>query len=94
MATTERDSLELHVDLCHLRYQQLENRVTSLEKKIDSVADEVKAMKADNDQNFEDIKKLLGNAKDEKFKVMVTATGTIIVGLLTVLGYVITHLAK
>ena len=94
MATTERESLELHVDLCHLRYQQLENRVTSLEKKIDSVAEEMKAMKADNDQNFNDIKKMLGNAKDEKFKVMVTATGTIIVGLLAMLGYVITHLGK
>jgi len=37
---------------------------------------------------------MLSSAKDEKFKIMVSATATVIVGLLAMLGYVITHLAK
>lgn len=94
MSATERDSLELHVDLCHLRYQQLEHRVTSLEKKIDTVAAELKEFKKENEENFADIKKMLTNAKDEKFKVMVGAASTVIVGLLGLLGYVILHLPK
>lgn len=33
----ERESLEAHVDLCALRYQQLDNRLTTLEKKVDDI---------------------------------------------------------
>jgi chromosome segregation ATPase len=94
MATTERESLELHVDLCHLRYQQLEHRVTTLEKKIDTVSEEVKELATNTQQGFDDIKKMLSKNNDERFKVMITTTGTIIVGLLGLLGYVILHLPK
>jgi tetrahydromethanopterin S-methyltransferase subunit G len=33
----EKESLEAHVDLCALRYQQLDNRLTNLEEKVDNV---------------------------------------------------------
>lgn len=33
----ERESLEAHVDLCALRYQQLDTRLTTLEKKVDDI---------------------------------------------------------
>jgi hypothetical protein len=38
-ATTslERTSLEAHVDLCALRYKQLDDRMTSLESKVDDM---------------------------------------------------------
>jgi hypothetical protein len=38
-ATTslERQSLEAHVDLCALRYKQLDDRLTSLEGKVDDM---------------------------------------------------------
>jgi hypothetical protein len=38
-ATTslERQSLEAHVDLCALRYKQLDDRLTSLESKVDDM---------------------------------------------------------
>jgi len=39
MPTTnlEKESLEAHVDLCALRYQQLDIRLTNVETKIDSI---------------------------------------------------------
>lgn len=39
MSTTnlERESLEAHVDLCALRYQQLDTRLTNLEEKVESI---------------------------------------------------------
>lgn len=39
MATTdlERTSLEAHVDLCALRYQQLDTRLTNLESKVGTI---------------------------------------------------------
>ena len=33
----EKESLEAHVDLCALRYGQLDSRLTSLEKKVDEI---------------------------------------------------------
>ncbi|MEK9805508.1 MAG: hypothetical protein VW551_04350 [Euryarchaeota archaeon] len=33
----ERTSLEAHVDLCALRYEQLDGRLSTLEEKVDSI---------------------------------------------------------
>ena len=39
MPTTslEKESLEAHVDLCALRYEQLDRRLTGLEEKVDDI---------------------------------------------------------
>jgi hypothetical protein len=37
----ERTSLEAHVDLCALRYAQLDNRLSSLETKVNSIHEDV-----------------------------------------------------
>lgn len=46
MATTpttalEKQSLEAHVDLCALRYGQLDTRLTNLEEKVDSIHEDI-----------------------------------------------------
>lgn len=45
MSTTdlERTSLEAHVDLCAIRYEALDKRLTKVEEKLDSIADDMKA---------------------------------------------------
>jgi hypothetical protein len=37
----EKQSLEAHVDLCALRYLQLDTRLTGLEKKVESVHEDI-----------------------------------------------------
>lgn len=37
----ERTSLEAHVDLCALRYSQLDLRLTNLEKKVDAIHEDI-----------------------------------------------------
>jgi hypothetical protein len=37
----EKTSLEAHVDLCALRYGQLDARLTSLEKKVETVHEDI-----------------------------------------------------
>ena len=37
----ERESLEAHVDLCALRYGQLDSRLTALETKVDEVHSDI-----------------------------------------------------
>jgi hypothetical protein len=38
----EKESLEAHVDLCALRYQNLDNRLNSVETKIETIHKEIK----------------------------------------------------
>ena len=39
----EKESLEAHVDLCALRYQNLDNRLNAVEKKIEDVHRDIKS---------------------------------------------------
>lgn len=91
---TENTSLELHVELCAERYKRLQEKITLVEDRLDQIHDDFSSFKTENQKNLSEIKNLLSNAKDEKFKIMVTSTATVIVGLLAMLGYVITHLPK
>ena len=44
MSTTqlERESLEVHVDLCAIRYDNLDKRLSNVESKLDDIADDMK----------------------------------------------------
>ena len=84
--------LNTHELLCAERYKAIEVRMDTIETRMDAISADVKELKQTNDKQFNEIKALLSGAKDEKFKVMVTVAGTIIVSLLGVMGYLITHL--
>jgi hypothetical protein len=94
MAIAENTNLELHVELCAERYKRLEEKFDSVEERLDHIHGDFNSFKQDNQRNMNEIKNMLSGAKDEKFKIMVTSTATVIVGLLALLGYVITHLPK
>jgi hypothetical protein len=91
---TEQTSLELHVELCAERYKRLEEKIGFVEDRLDQIHGDFSSFKSENQKNLSEIKNLLSNAKDEKFKIMVTSTATVVVGLLAMLGYVVTHLSK
>ena len=89
----ENTSLEMHVELCAERYRRLQEKISMVEDRLGDIHGDFASFKAENQKNLSDIKNLLSNAKDEKFKIMITSTATVIVGLLAMLGYVITHLS-
>jgi len=61
----ERESLETHVELCALRYEQLNSRLTSLEHSV------------------EEIKRDILEGQKSLKTTLITTTGTILAGLLT-----------
>ena len=73
---------------------ELEEKFENVESGLDQLAADFNSFKTENQKAMSDIKNMLSSAKDEKFKIMVTSTATVIVGLLAMLGYVITHLPK
>jgi tetrahydromethanopterin S-methyltransferase subunit G len=52
----EKESLEAHVDLCAIRYEALDKRLTKVEEKIDEIHDDMK------DGNSALIKVMIGAA--------------------------------
>lgn len=52
----EKESLEAHVDLCALRYENLDARLTAIEKKVDDIHDDIQ------NGNKSMIKVLIGSA--------------------------------
>ena len=84
--------LNTHEILCAERYKGIEVRMDNIETRVDAISADLKELKTTNDKQFNEIKTMLTTAKDEKFKVLVTATGTIIVALLGLMGYLITHI--
>jgi predicted nucleic acid-binding Zn-ribbon protein len=92
--TTEREDLNVHVDICQLRYQQLEERIARVESTVGAINKDLQDFKHEVRENFDDIKTLLGAAKDQKFNAIVGAASAVIVALLGMMGYIITHLPK
>ena len=90
--STERDSLELHVDLCELRYKQLDDRMTRIEHKVQELNIDMQDFKDEMRKSFGEIKTMLQTAKDEKFKTIIASGGSVVVGLLALLGYIVVHL--
>lgn len=86
--------LNTHEHVCAERYKALETRMDSLETRMDTISTDVKELKDATSKSMGEIKSMLTQAKDEKFKTMVTVAGTIIVALLGMMGYIITHLPK
>lgn len=39
----EKESLEAHVDLCALRYEQFEKRLSTVEEKLDDISEQMAA---------------------------------------------------
>ena len=91
---TESTSLEMHVELCAERYKRLEEKFDLVEERLGHLHSDFNSFKGENSKNLSEIKNMLSSAKDEKFKTVVTATASVIVALVGMLGYVVLHLPK
>ena len=91
---TERDNLEIHVDLCELRYKQLDDRMTRVESKVTEINRDLQDFKGQMRQGFDEVKAMLTAAQDQKFTTIIASASGIIVALLGMLGYIITHLPR
>jgi uncharacterized protein YlxW (UPF0749 family) len=70
----EKENLEAHVELCAQRYEQLDTRLTSIEKKVSTLQETIEK------SHLSTIKVLIGTA------------GTVIVGVLSLLGVLLTKM--
>lgn len=83
--------LDTHEAICAERYAHITDRFISMEHRFDGIETDIKEIKDSTQSHFDDIKKLIGETESEKFKIMVTTAGTVIVGLLGLIGYIVVH---
>jgi chromosome segregation ATPase len=71
----EKESLETHVDLCAQRYSELEERLTSVETKVDNLEAKIEAVK-------DDIKGTFLKAVGAILVALITSTGVIVAAII------------
>lgn len=79
--TRESEDLATHVEICAIRYEAINEKFEAVDATLSRI-----------DSGLVDIKRLIADQQDSKFTTMVTTAGTVIVGLLGVLGYMIAKL--
>lgn len=91
MATTklEKENLEAHVELCAERYLRLEEKFEAMTSRLEAVEERLEAMSLRAATQHEELKKMVREGQESKFKVMVTTAGSVIAALLATLGYLI-----
>jgi len=88
----ERENLETHVTLCAERYKRLEDKFQVLEVRLDTLSKEVHDMKKKQQEDMEELKTLIQQGSDNRFKAIVAASATIVAALISALAYVISRL--
>ena len=84
--------LDTHEEICALRYSQITERFANIEVRFDRIETDIREIKTSTQDHFDEIKKLISSQQSEKFKTIIVATGSIIVGLLSLLGYIVVHI--
>jgi len=81
MSDLEKKSLEAHVDLCAVRYEQLDNRLNKVEQKLEKIESDVS-----------DIKSMLNRGQTAQYRVLLGTAGGVITVLLGIVGYLFVRL--
>jgi predicted nuclease with TOPRIM domain len=88
----EKTSLDAHVTLCSERYRRLEDKFAVLEVRLEKLSSEVADMKTKQQEDMEEIKTLIQQGSDNRFKAIVAGSATIVAALISALAYVISRL--
>lgn len=89
---SERTNLETHVELCELRYTQLDTRMGKIEQQMTGLNKDVQDLKDETRAGFAEIKSLIEKKQGSSYQSLIAASATVIVSLVGFLGYLLTHL--
>jgi predicted nuclease with TOPRIM domain len=91
MSNLEKQNLEAHVDLCAERYKRLEEKFATVENKLLNLQGDFVKLDEKLDKSHKEILDVMTTANNDRFKVLLGTAGTVVAGLLTVIGYVIVN---
>jgi predicted nucleic acid-binding Zn-ribbon protein len=79
----EENDLATHVNLCHLRYQQLQEKIDGLEQRLTKVENTISAIKSDMHTGFSEIKLLLEKQNNARAVQLMATISTVGAALIT-----------
>lgn len=88
----EKQSLDAHVTLCSERYRRLEDKFAVLEVRLEKLSEEVGEMKKKQAEDMNELKEIIQQGSDNRFKAIVAASATIIAALISALAYMINRM--
>lgn len=88
---TESEDLNLHTRLCAERYRQLEQRMEAFDERLDKVEAQIADLKVELSKGLSEIRLLIERQNNNRSHQIIGAAGTIIVAVIGLLGYLITH---
>lgn len=84
--------LDTHEEICALRYSQITERFVNIEVRFDRIETDIREIKDSTQDHFDEIKKLISAQQNEKFRTIIVTAGSIVVGLLSLLGYIVVNI--
>ena len=88
MSQEERD-LATHVEICAIRYKQIEERYDAIEKRISRVENQVADLKKEMAAGFNDIRLLLEKQNNARTIQIIATIGTVAAAAVGVVGYLL-----
>ena len=78
----EKENLEAHVELCWQRYQRLQERISSVEDKVDSLSGDVKEMRYEYLREIKELREENLKGSRSVKTAIITSSATVIAGLI------------
>lgn len=84
--------LDTHEAICAERYASITNKFANIEVRFDRIETDIREIKESTQDHFDEIKKLISAQQNEKFRTIIVTAGSIVVGLLSLLGYIVVNI--
>lgn len=90
VATTdiEKENLEAHVELCWQRYQRLQERISSVEDKVDTLTGDVKEMRHEYLREIKELREENLRGSRSVKTAIITSSATVIAGLIGLIAMI------
>ena len=85
----EETDLSTHVEICAIRYQGIQDKISDLDARLGKVEQSVAELKQQTQAGFHEIKVLLERQAMAKQTTLITTVGAIIVALVSAIGYIL-----
>lgn len=84
-------TLRGHVQLCELRYAEIEKRLDNVESRLSTIENKVSSLKEQTQQGFNEIKMLLERNHSRRQIQIIATIGSVVCAAIAAIQYILTR---